>query len=155
MYFEMQRTAQPRGGRSLLRCVLSAYLVVFLGLASTFELAHLASDDHGHSYCDEHHQFEEIPRGTSARQVPSKATSIETGSVPLANGVSRSGCEAHVACAFLGCSALHALLLVPAQAPATVAADRSATLEGVRQRGFSSSLLLLSAPKTSPPVAAG
>jgi len=152
--FSMQRSL-GRGPRSTgkdLRELLAAYLVLFLGLAPAAQLAHLADLDHGHRFCDEHRQIEDLQHGAAVvgNGLPASA-SIEGNQAATARGVPGTQGEAHVACSLLNHGTSRTSLPFPAQAPAAIEHARVSVLECLRQEGFATCPLLRSAPKTSPP----
>jgi hypothetical protein len=132
---------------------LAAYLVLFLGLAPAAQLAHLADVDHGHWFCDEHGQIEDLPHGAAvAWNRPPASTTTEGNQGATARGVPGTQGEAHVACSLLNHGTSRTSLPLPAQAPAAIEHARGFVLECLRQEGFASCPLLRSAPKTSPPL---
>jgi hypothetical protein len=131
-----------------LRTLLAACLAVCVALPSTLQLAHLATADHGHSYCDEHHQFEDVPRRALVAQ---EDQPVDASGSPTAKRLPGSQSLIHVACSCLNCSSLQAPFPGPAQAPAAVPSRPTVTPAGSQQAAFAVCPLLLSAPKTSPP----
>lgn len=137
--------------RKALRYSVAAYLACFLGLAPCIQLAHLSTSDHGHSYCEEHQQIEDIPRKPAAYAARAALAGHRT---PLATAARGYGPGAHLACLFSNCYALHAPLLTSGQTAVAELADRGVVVDRPRQEVFVTCRLLLSAPKTSPPFVA-
>lgn len=135
--------------------LLAAYLAFFLGLAPVVHLAHLVSGEHGHAYCAEHRQIEDVPRDTLPASAPSRVTPARAQApFPSAEGAPGRAAEAHAACLILNGCALQAPLLASAQTSVVVLADRGADSERPQQGSFALCPLLLAAPKTSPPFVA-
>jgi hypothetical protein len=150
--FAMQRNAcfEPSGARRALRSLLASYLVCLLGVSPVLGLAHLLTADHGHSYCDEHHQIEDVPLGPldAARS----GTSRERESLARAKGLPNPGSTPHTSCPFLNYGGLHTAPLPAGGQTATVVQEqKSLAAQTSGQGDFPSCPLLLAAPKTSPP----
>ncbi|MBN2575492.1 MAG: hypothetical protein JXP73_13090 [Deltaproteobacteria bacterium] len=145
---------QPHGTRKALRNLAAASVVGLVGLAPSIQLAHLASLDHGHQYCEEHHRIEDIPRGRRQATYAAWATlTRERIPLPIATAEHEYAPNAHVPCPILNCCALCVPLLTSGQTAGAVVADRGVAADRPCQEGFVICPLLLSAPKTSPPLA--
>jgi hypothetical protein len=141
--------------REVPRDLLAAFLVFLLGLAPTLQLAHLATADHGHRFCDEHHQVEDLPHGAAVGWNRQPASSATKGNhAPTAQEGQMPQGQAHAACLFLNQATSRVSLPSPAQTPAAIEYAQGFVLVCSRQQDFVPCPLLLSAPKTSPPLVA-
>jgi len=150
--FAMQRNTsfRPSGARRAPRSLLAAYLACLLGVSPVLGLVHVLTADHGHSYCDEHQQIEDIP--LSPLDAARPGTSREWEPLAQVNGLPKPGSGAHTSCPFLNHGALHtAPLPASSQTASALPEEKSVAVQTSRQAGFPTCSLLLAAPKTSPP----
>ena len=146
----MRIRTKSRSWRLVLRGLLAAYLACFVGGDRLLGFAHLAFSDHRHAFCEEHGQFEDLPKpSTSARE-----TSDPISPDGTARGALASTFVSHSACLFLNGRNLQAPLQVADQVPTVALESNDRNQVGPRQDAIVTCPLLLSAPKTSPPFVA-
>ena len=140
--------------RSAIRVVLAGYLALWFGLSPILQAAHLVTSDHAHRFCEEHHRFEDVARGQGIHETMAGALS---GRRPAASSLAAAPSaprQPHVACAILNhCTSLDPLLPF-GRASASAELDQHIVRQSRRQESFLSCPLLLTAPKTSPPLVA-
>ena len=129
-------------GKSMVLCTVLAGL---LGALPLIQIGHLLFADHGHRYCSEHHQVEDIPR-ISGLSVADVAT-IASTSIMHAENYSFP----HSACSFLNHSGSRDSLNATGTAIPADSTPAGATWKSVDRQAAVQCSLLHVAPKTSPP----
>jgi hypothetical protein len=141
---------KSRSWRLALRGLLAAYVACFVGGERLLGFAHLAFSDHRHAFCEEHGQFEDLPKSSASAREASAPSSPDW----TARGALASTFVAHTACLFLNGRTFQAPLQLTAQVPIVAPANQLLDQLCSRQDGVPVCPLLLSAPKTSPPFRA-
>jgi hypothetical protein len=142
-----------RGLPVALQLGVAVCLAAWIGLLPVSQFFHYAFASHDHRYCNDHQQFEDLPRTAS----PIGRDGLLDGSFEPSSGLSQgstTGPQQHLACPFLnGGSSLK--FQERADARSTRSA-RVACLQAERERFAPppSIPLLLRAPKTPPPCTA-
>jgi hypothetical protein len=138
--------------RTLPGVVLSVYLAAWIGFFTLIPIAHIVFADHGHRYCSEHRQIEDIPRDDGQAQNQLSVHTSSHGSWSVETPVSQS--LLHIACSILNYVSSPFPLLHTDQSPTLECSDQPQLLASVRQERLVLRSALLVAPKTSPPSVA-
>lgn len=146
----MRIRTKSRSGRLVLRGLLAAYLACFVGGDRLLGFAHLAFSEHRHAFCAEHDQFEDLPKAIDSVRETSAPSSPER----TAKAAMLSSFAAHTACLFLNGRTFQAPLQLVDQTPSVAPANQILDPLCSRQDIVPVCPLLLSAPKTSPPLVA-
>lgn len=146
-------STQSRLWRPALRCLLALYLACSVGGDRLLGLAHLAFSDHRHVFCEEHGRFQDLPKTSPSVRETSWNPVIPEQDL-TAVSASPASFAVHTDCAFLNGRSFQGPLQFAEQGPAATPEHHRLDRECPRQDGVAGCSLLLSAPKTSPPVVA-
>jgi hypothetical protein len=131
-----------------MRGVVSLYLALCCGAVPIATLSHLSASDHSHRYCQEHDQIEEFSAPPAVSE-----TSDDQPILPAAlhRDPTPDGNQAHLVCQNLNQTVSRAPAL-DRDATVSVAPTSASTLPPCwRPERSTPCLVLLAAPKTSPP----
>ncbi|MDD5307653.1 MAG: hypothetical protein PHU25_10075 [Deltaproteobacteria bacterium] len=136
------------------RVGLLAYLVVWLSAGIAIQLLHVRSADHGHRYCPEHQQVEDvIAAGAGDAIARGTPRGVFRGERALVQDEATTPRQGHVACTFLNASSSRNLLSPGGSQCAAIFKEPPAPASAVSKAIAASCPLLLIAPKHSPPPA--
>jgi hypothetical protein len=141
--------------RSPIGIALSVYLAAWLGFFPLLQIAHLTLDSHTHRFCEQHHQIEEfsheapsdpdsLRESTDKSRVKSKWITDRAESKP----------QQHIACSVLNYSTSRDPIVLSDQPAAVIQPGQPNAPASSRETEFLPCPLLLTAPKTSPPIVA-
>jgi hypothetical protein len=145
------------GSTAIIRCrtLMSAVLslcAVWIAFLPLLQGAHIRLADHGHRFCPEHAQLEDVDRDRASilADLPGDRRSGDHVSPWLRNARGTRP-HLHVACSLLNHHTSSGLLQPHCEPAATTQTDQPRTLAPLRPEAFAQCPLLLAAPKTSPP----
>jgi len=141
---ELSRLRGPLGiGFSLL-------VAAWFCLLPVFHAVHLAFADHDHTSCLEHHRIEDVPRTNPAlRAIPAAVAKLPQWTANRTDPAP----QPHDPCAILGLTIAQGSMVSLRQSTTEAGVDdRPGLAPASRQEHLPGRPLLLSAPKTSPPL---
>lgn len=130
--------------------MLSLYLTAWFALFPILQVAHLTFADHGHRFCNEHLQIEDVPLEHGLVH-----DSLRVSQQPsLSDHTPDEESLRHIACSILNHKETREPLLATCQPVLVTYVDQFHPLTFIRSEDISPYRLLFSAPKTSPPILA-
>lgn len=145
------RRHKPSSGYRLgdvLKYIVPIYLLIWIVFLPVFHAAHIWFADHGHRFCVEHGQIEDVPyvKGTISQEFQETDHNGLWLSFP-----SKTKLSVHKACAILECANFQPPLTTFDDAADIVSADELLWASTVLKESAVFRTLWLFAPKTSPP----